>query len=62
MFGEMVEWLGFAIACWSLSGFAWWIYVIGNLGPRAIAHHRWYHQYFKQSYPKNRKALIPFVY
>jgi len=61
MFGEIIEWLGFAVALWSLSGFAWWIYVLGNLGPRAIAHHHWYQQKF-EDYPKNRKALVPYLF
>ncbi len=34
--GEILEWCGFALACWSLPGaaFAWW--TIANLVPRAI--------------------------
>lgn len=35
-FGEILEWTGFAIACWSLPAFAfaWWTFA--NLAPRAI--------------------------
>jgi 3-oxo-5-alpha-steroid 4-dehydrogenase 1 len=32
-----------------------------NIGPRALEHHRWYVETFKKAYPKDRKALIPFI-
>ena len=31
-----------------------------NLIPRALNHHEWYKENFK-NYPKNRKAVIPFI-
>jgi len=40
------------------SGLYFLIWVIANLFPRAIAHHNWYKNKFKD-YPKNRKAIIP---
>ena len=57
-FGEIIEWLGWAILTWSLSGIVFFIWVIANLFPRAIAHHKWYLEKF-EDYPKNRKAIIP---
>ncbi|MCC7072698.1 MAG: DUF1295 domain-containing protein [Deltaproteobacteria bacterium] len=59
--GEILEWIGFAVATWSLPalGFAAW--TIANLAPRARAHHRWYHATFPD-YPPERRALIPFVW
>jgi steroid 5-alpha reductase family enzyme len=57
-FGEIVEWFGWAIATWSLPGLAFAIWTFANLAPRARAHHKWYHQYFKE-YPAERKALLP---
>ncbi len=57
-FGEIVEWTGWAIATWSLTGFAFAIWTFANLSPRARAHHKWYHANFKE-YPKERKALLP---
>ena len=57
-FGEIIEWLGWAILTWSISGVVFLIWVIANLFPRAIAHHRWYKNKF-DDYPKNRKAIIP---
>jgi protein-S-isoprenylcysteine O-methyltransferase Ste14 len=58
--GEIIEWLGFALATWSLAGLAFALYTAANLGPRALANHRWYLEQFPD-YPKNRKALIPFL-
>ena len=58
--GELVEWTGFAILTWSLPGFAFALWTFANLVPRAIAHHKWYKEEFPL-YPKERKAVIPFV-
>ncbi len=58
--GEILEWIGWAIATWSLPGLAFAAYTIANVGPRALANHRWYRERFSD-YPKRRKALIPFV-
>ncbi len=57
-FGEIIEWLGWAILTFSISGFVFLIWVIANLFPRAIAHHKWYKDKF-DDYPKERKAIIP---
>ena len=57
-FGEIIEWIGWAILTWSISGAVFLIWVIANLFPRAISHHRWYKDKF-DNYPKNRKAIIP---
>lgn len=59
--GEIVEWIGFAIACWSLPAVAFALYTIANVGPRAFANHRWYKEKF-ENYPAERKALIPFLW
>ncbi len=59
-FGEMVEWTGFALMTWCLPGLAFAVWTIANLAPRALAHHRWYQENFP-NYPKERKALVPFV-
>ena len=57
-FGEIIEWIGWAILTWSISGLVFALWTIANLFPRALAHHRWYKEKFKD-YPKNRKAIIP---
>lgn len=60
-FGEIVEWAGFAIACWSLPSLAFAIFTFCNIGPRAYQHHQWYLGKF-EDYPKSRKAVIPFIW
>lgn len=58
--GEMIEWGGFALMTWCLPASSFFIWTIVNLLPRALDHHRWYLSSF-ENYPKNRKALIPFI-
>ena len=58
--GEMLEWIGWAIATWSLAGAAFAVFTIANLLPRALANHRWYRQEFAD-YPGSRHAVVPFV-
>ena len=58
--GEIVEWTGWALATWSLSGLAFALYTTANLAPRALDNHRWYHDQFAD-YPPMRRALIPYV-
>ncbi|ETN85485.1 3-oxo-5-alpha-steroid 4-dehydrogenase [Necator americanus] len=58
--GEMIEWTGYAIASGSLPAIAFAIFTASNIGPRAIHHHQWYLSKFPD-YPKNRKAVIPFL-
>jgi len=59
-FGEIIEWTGFALMTWNLAGLSFAIWTFANLAPRAVAHHQWYYRHFTQ-YPKNRKALIPYI-
>lgn len=58
--GEIVEWSAWALASWSLAGVAFALYTAANLAPRAFAHHAWYRAQFPD-YPRQRRALIPFV-
>ena len=59
--GEILEWCGWAILTWSVSGWVFVAYTFANLAPRALAHHRWYQSEF-EAYPKNRKAIIPYIW
>jgi steroid 5-alpha reductase family enzyme len=59
-FGEMIEWLGFALAAGTLASWAFFAFTVANLLPRAVSHHRWYRERFPD-YPSTRRALIPFV-
>lgn len=58
---ELTAWAGFAIFTWSPGG----LFILGvsmaNLIPRALVTHRWYHKRF-ENYPKERKALVPFLF
>ena len=59
-FGEIIEWGGFALMTWSIPGLIFFIWTTCNLFPRAISHHKWYKNNFKD-YPNKRKAIIPFI-
>jgi protein-S-isoprenylcysteine O-methyltransferase Ste14 len=59
-FGEIIEWTGFAIMTWSPAALAFALWTFFNLVPRAQDHHKWYRNKFAD-YPKNRKAVIPFL-
>ncbi|KAI9482726.1 MAG: 3-oxo-5-alpha-steroid 4-dehydrogenase-domain-containing protein [Benjaminiella poitrasii] len=61
-FSETMEWLGYAIASnSSLPAIIFTISTTANLFPRAWRTHAWYKQEFQQTYPSNRKAIIPFL-
>ena len=59
--GEIIQWIGWAVATWSLSGLAFAVWTIANLAPRARSHHHWYQTHFTD-YPSQRKALVPFLW
>ena len=60
-FGEIIEWAGWAILTWSLSGlvFLWW--TVANLVPRANAIWHRYKEEFGDEVG-NRKRVFPFLY
>jgi hypothetical protein len=60
LFGEIVEWCGFALMCWNLPALSFAIWTATNLIPRALSHHRWYRERFP-GYPTERMAVIPFI-
>ncbi|MEG1553974.1 MAG: DUF1295 domain-containing protein [Rikenellaceae bacterium] len=62
-FGEIVEWVGFAVLTWSYSGlvFAWWTFA--NLVPRAaMIYNRYKKEFTKQMEGKRLKRIIPRIY
>jgi protein-S-isoprenylcysteine O-methyltransferase Ste14 len=59
-FGEILEWIGWAVLTWSLAGTAFAVFTMANLVPRALATHRWYREMFPD-YPESRKAVFPFL-
>src|SRR5262249_55630374 len=58
--GEIVEWTGYALLTWSPAAASFAVWTAANLGPRAIAHHKWYGERF-QDYPRGRKAIVPWL-
>ena len=62
-FGELVEWTGFAIATWSMSGWVFVIWTFANLVPRANACYKKYcHEFGDEMKSKKLKRIIPFIY
>jgi 3-oxo-5-alpha-steroid 4-dehydrogenase 1 len=61
LFGEIIEWLGFAILTWSMPGLVFMIWTFANVAPRAISHHAWYRSKF-ENYPAERKAIFPYIW
>ena len=62
-FGELLEWLGFAILTWSFAGFVFFCWAFANLVPRSKAvYHRYLH-FFGEDFSKlNRWKIIPYIY
>lgn len=58
--GEIISFIGIAVMTWNLgAGFVIAI-TMGNLIPRAVYTHKWFNKNF-DNYPKERKAIIPYV-
>jgi 3-oxo-5-alpha-steroid 4-dehydrogenase 1 len=60
-FSEFIQWSGFAFMAWNLPATTFLIWTFANLFPRALKHHKWYKQHF-ENYPKNRKAVVPWLW
>ena len=58
--GEIIEWIGFSVIAMSLPALSFTLWTFFNLVPRALNHHDWYLENF-DNYPKNRKAVIPYI-
>ena len=62
-FGELLEWIGFAILTWSWSGAVFALWTFANLAPRASRIYEKYKQEFgNQLNTKKTKRLIPFIW
>lgn len=61
-FGELVEWIGFALLTASPAAwvFVWWTFA--NLVPRADAIYKHYREEFGDEAVGKRKRIIPFIY
>ena len=61
--GEIVEWCGFALLTWSLSGAVFALWTFANLAPRAARIYKSYQAEFPeqlQAHPRRR--LIPYIW
>lgn len=62
-FGEIVEWLGFAVLSWSSCGFLFFFWTFCNLAPRSKSLTQKYEQEFGDEYRNlHKKNLIPFIW
>ncbi len=60
-FGEIIEWIGFAIIVFNLGTLSFALWTAFNLIPRSLNHHNWYINSFEE-YPEKRKAVIPYIF
>lgn len=62
-FGEIVEWIGFAVLTWSWAGLVFVIWTMANLIPRAHSIYECYCSMFGEEIKQKRlKRVIPFIY
>lgn len=62
-FGEIVEWVGFAILTWSLAGAVFAIWTFANLVPRAnTIYHKYLGMFGDEVKRRRLKRVIPFIY
>ncbi|ROS04839.1 steroid 5-alpha-reductase/3-oxo-5-alpha-steroid 4-dehydrogenase 1 [Sinobacterium caligoides] len=61
-FGEILEWVGFAVMSWSLPGLVYALWVALTLLATGLSTHRWYLEHFQEEYPARRKAVLPYLW
>jgi len=63
-FGEVIEWIGFAILTWSISGVVFALWTFANLAPRANAVYKKYKKMFGEEIIKEKKLkrILPYIY
>ncbi|MFA7033324.1 MAG: DUF1295 domain-containing protein [Bacteroidales bacterium] len=62
-FGEIMEWVGFAILTWSVAGAVFAIWTCANLVPRANSLYHKYEEEFGEEFTSlHRKRIFPFIY
>lgn len=62
-FGEILEWVGFAVLCWSMAGLVFVIWSFANIVPRAKAVYERYTQFFGEEFTKlKRYKIFPYIY
>ena len=63
-FGEVIEWAGFALLTWSVSGAVFALWTFANLVPRANAIYNKYKKMFGEDTIKEKKLkrIFPYIY
>lgn len=62
-FGELTEWVGFAIASWSWAGVVFALWTFANLAPRSASLYKRYEKEFGEEFTSLKlKRIIPFIY
>ncbi len=62
-FGEVVEWLGWAILTWSWAGFVFFWFTCSNLVPRSNAiYHKYESEFADEFHTRKLKRIFPFIY
>ena len=62
-FGEILEWVGFAILFWSMAGLVFVIWSFANIVPRSKAVYERYTQFFGEEFTKlKRYKIFPYIY
>jgi 3-oxo-5-alpha-steroid 4-dehydrogenase 1 len=62
-FGELLEWIGFAVASWSWAGAVFVVWTFANLAPRSASLYKRYEQEFGEEFTSlHRKRILPFIY
>ena len=62
-FGEITEWVGYAILTWSPAGLLFAVWTFANLAPRARSLTEKYEEEFGEEYKRlHKKHLIPFIW
>ncbi|OWA54816.1 putative 3-oxo-5-alpha-steroid 4-dehydrogenase 1 [Hypsibius exemplaris] len=61
-FGELVEWTGFLLITQAPASLTWDLFSAATFFARSAHNLAFYQKKFADSYPRHRKALIPFIY
>ena len=61
-FGELVEWIGFAVLTCSPAAWVFVLWTFANLAPRANSIRNRYREEFGKDKKKKKKRMIPFIY
>lgn len=62
-FGEILEWVGFAVLSWSVAGLVFVLWTLANIVPRSKSVYERYTQFFGEDFTKlNRYKILPYIY